>query len=152
MRLVRTGFGNVLGNDFAALGFSFLGSELTERAYDFSAHAGFRFWAKAERALKLRVNVTTMASRGTLQGGTCEGANCNDHFGVFAELTPTWAQYTVALASMTQRLEGWGKVVPKDLEHASSVDFFYVGLYSSPALTHDNPAAFTFVIDDVQLY
>lgn len=151
LRLAGSDFGNVLASDFAAIGFSFR-SEAAAGAspdYDLSAYSGLSFWAKGTQGLKIRLNVTTRASRGSAQNGTCLGTNCNDHFGKFIDISPTWTLYTVSFATLAQ--QGWGTVVMKDLAHAGSVDFLYVGELSSPSLTFDNPSTFELLIDDVKL-
>lgn len=98
-----TGWGSGLGVDFRA----------GKKAYDASKYSGVRFWAKVGVGKNTRHRVQLADATTDKAGGKCnpapaapEGEKCDDHFGVNATFTTTWAQYVIPFEELSQI--GWG--------------------------------------------
>jgi hypothetical protein len=100
---------------FAGVGFDFVNATKS-CPYDASAYTGVKFWARGDVQIRVKVNVATTTDAGG--GGTCmpvttpTAMGCNDAHGTSEILSPTWTEYTVPFATVTQ--EGWGVVGAMD--------------------------------------
>ena len=99
-----TGFGSGLGVDFRA----------GKKVYDASKFTGLRFWAKVGVGKNTKHRVQIADSTTDVAGGKCNaaanapnGEKCDDHFGVNATFTTSWAQYIIRFDQMAQL--GWGQ-------------------------------------------
>jgi hypothetical protein len=114
-------------------------------AYDVTPHDGLRFWARGMNTnMRLRVSFATVSSHAVAQGGTCQEMDpnmtlCGDHFGYDFALSTSWQQVVVRWDQLTQN--GWGKVVPLDLERVINIEFTVV-----------RDVTFDFWIDEVTFY
>ena len=129
----------------AGMGFDFNNSASKSCAYDASAYAGIKFWAKGNVAIKAMVTVPGTTLMTGTNYGTCVGAAvCEDHYSLQPKpvLTDTWTQYTLDFASTTAfAQEGWGTQATFDKSHLLAVQFqVAMGL------------PFDFSIDDVTFY
>jgi hypothetical protein len=149
MHFMGSGFGaDPVANDWAMLGVSMLAPS---GPYDASSFGGVKFWAKSKSGtLVLGINLSTTVSRGTANGGTCvppassSQPGCEDHFGQWVTLSPSWTLYHVVFMYTAQA--GWGQVVPKDFAHLWEIEFQY---QTDPIGFAKNQDSFEFLIDDV---
>lgn len=112
--------------------------------YDASAYDGIRFWARGNRGVRFMV-----ATRSTVHvddGGTCDPTTdpemlpCEDHYGVFMELTETWTEYIIPWTDLDQQM--WGK----------DGGAFDPGLVMQLEWQATDPEPFDFTIDEVQFW
>jgi hypothetical protein len=75
-------------------------------AYDASAYAGIRFYAKATSSWKqVRLNVSQVLTDASQK----ECTKCDDHLGIALNLTDEWKEYKVLWSALSR--EGWGDAV-----------------------------------------
>lgn len=108
--------------------------------YDLSRQAGVRFMMKGMVSdMLVRVQVTTVRTHQPMQGGTCVGMGCGDHYGLDVPISGNWQEVKVDFADMTQ--VGWGRAFPLDLSEALNIEF------------HTQPnATFDVWVDDLSFY
>ncbi len=98
-----SGFGSGLGVDFRA----------GKKVYDAGRFTGIRFWAKVGAGKNTKHRVQIADATTDKAGGKCNpaaaapnGEKCDDHFGVNATFTTSWAAYSFTFQQLTQL--GWG--------------------------------------------
>jgi hypothetical protein len=129
------------------IGFDFNNSSAKSCAYDASAYAGIKFWAKGNVAIRATVKIpgTTAKKTNGADAGTCVAtttAMCDDHYGLTtATLTTAWKEFTLDFAATTFAQEGWGTKVAFDSKNIIAMQF-----QVAKALPFD------FSIDDVTFY
>jgi hypothetical protein len=85
-----------------ALAVSFSQAQTGPCAYDASAFSGITFWARSATPAIIRVNLATVGTQQTRDGGACTGA-CSNDFGTPIALATVWQKYTIAFTDLTQR-------------------------------------------------
>ena len=128
----------------AGIGFHFneAGSNLC--AYNATAYAGIKFWAKTTAPLKAMVQIpatTAQTSLTATDAPACVGTMCNDHFYLAVPITAAWTEYTVDFAATTFKQEGWGTPATFDKSKLIGVQF-QVG----------KGVAFNFSVDGITFY
>lgn len=135
-------------------------------AVDLSAYRGITFWAMAARRGTTTMHLEFFDRNTTPEGEVCLAAgrdlsSCYNGFGVYLDLTDTFARYTVDFASVTQSPD-WGyHPIPNvlDLTHVYAMNF----QVETPSTGTCNPAgpiicaapswvptvSFDFWIDDI---
>ena len=89
----------------AYLAVSFSQAQTGPCAYDASAFSGITFWARSATPAIIRVNLATVATQQTRDGGSCAGT-CSNDFGTPIALVAAWQKYTIAFTDLTQRNPG----------------------------------------------
>jgi hypothetical protein len=89
----------------AALGLSFSQALTGPCAYDASGFSGITFWARSATPAIIRVNLATVGTQGTRDGGACAGT-CSNDFGTPIALATVWQKYTIAFTDLSQRNHG----------------------------------------------
>jgi hypothetical protein len=95
-----------------------------DTAYDASAYAGLRFWARGRGQFQLQVGMTETVDRAYPPGVCVPGAlECGDHFEAAPiTLTDSWQEYVITFASLRQ--EGWGvPAIAFDRTDMTSIEF-----------------------------
>jgi hypothetical protein len=115
--------------------------------YDASSYRGVSFWAKlgpnnmcspSSSCNILRFNISTRDT--DPRGNVC--SFCEDHFGVWVTLTPSWQKYVVMFSDFEQ--EGWGVPGP-----SSGLRFDTGHTYEVQFLVQPAGAPFDYWIDEV---
>ncbi|MEO6600185.1 MAG: hypothetical protein ABIQ16_09960 [Polyangiaceae bacterium] len=124
----------------AGIGFHFneAGSNLC--AYNATAYAGIKFWAKTTAPFKAMVQIPATTLKATASDDATCVAKCNDHFFVPVPIA-AWTEYTIDFAAATFKQEGWGTPAVFDKTHL-------IGMQFQVAMG----VAFDFAIDDVTFY
>jgi hypothetical protein len=89
----------------AALAVSFSQAQTGPCPFDASAFSGITFWARSATPTIIRVNLATVATQQTRDGGACAGT-CSNDYGTPIALVAAWQKYTIAFTDLTQRSLG----------------------------------------------
>jgi hypothetical protein len=108
--------------------------------YDLTRQAGLRFMLKGTVSdMIVRVQVATVQTHQPMQGGTCMGNGCGDHYGFDVPVSNDWQEVKVDFADLTQ--VGWGQELDFNLRESLNIEF------------HVNPSVtFDVWIDDLSFY
>jgi len=90
----------------AYLAVSFSQAQTGPCPFDASAFSGITFWARSATPTIIRVNLATVATQQTRDGGACAGT-CSNDFGTPIALVAAWQKYTIAFSDLTQRSQGF---------------------------------------------
>lgn len=127
----------------AGIGFSLLtppfpSDDMVPCPYDVSPHRGIRFQIRGTNDDgRVRLQLPTIETQPPMQGGTCDGAACGDHFGVEVPVSSSWEAREVPFAELYQ----WNADSKLDLTHVLTVEFHVAASVS-----------FDFWVDQLEFY
>jgi hypothetical protein len=138
-----------------AVGFDFNAAQTGRCNLDGSSYAGIRLYLKGSAtgslgpglhatANTVRINLPTPGTVPTVDGGTCTGSSCNDHFGEWCTVASSYAVCNVDFAVVAQ--QGWG--TPSTFDKSKIFQFFV-------SINRDDGAtklSWDIWIDEIQFY